>query len=546
MSSTASNPAGNHLGQRVGAYTLERLIGRGGMSFVYLGRHSVTARVAAVKIVHRDLPESIDADRRLEQEARAIARIDHPHVVKVYDLGWTDDGLPFLAMEYLKGQPLSQFSGHGQPLALGRVVGLALQITEGLHRAHELGIVHRDLKPENIILTEENGQSDFVKILDFGIAKLVGKQPHSIVNTRRGVVLGTPEYLPPEIAMDMPVSPATDIYALGVILFEALTGRLPFQGRGIGELAEKHCFTPPPSPRIFNPSLPAEIENILRRCLAKDPKHRYLTAASLGDALRPFAQADEDQMTMVTLTPLPSGTTADGRGEGDGNSPDHLEQEIRGEVSRRWTDRTLPQALQRTLSRLDHLHARSLEIGTDLAVLDDRLSMSAGVATEFDQSLAHLVQEEDVYDGECRGLQSQALKLSTELGRYDRRSIELLEAIRVGCDPRTSLLQSLLQPTRLEHAGERIRERTTIERLEVDRRRVLSDLERATHLRTETTVRRARLQADLAQVVVERGADRMCALARRDGMTAELEQLRRSQINVIYQLALDLAVAVGG
>ena len=116
----------------------------------------------------------------------------------------------------------------------------------------------------------------------------------------------------------------------------------------------------------------------------------------------------------------------------------------------------------------------------------------------------------------------------------------------MGCDPRTSLLQSLLQPTRLEHAGERIRERTTIERLEVDRRRVLSDLERATHLRTETTVRRARLQADLAQVVVERGADRMCALARRDGMTAELEQLRRSQINVIYQLALDLAVAVGG
>jgi serine/threonine-protein kinase len=255
------------VGAQIDDYVIERVIGRGGMSVVYFARDVRAGKPAAIKVLQEGLPESMSADRRLEQEARAIARIDHPHVVRVFRFGWTPNALPYLSMEYLEGEALSQQIGRGRPMNTKRLLSIVDEMLGALSAAHALDIIHRDVKPDNVFLVRKDGREDFVKMVDFGIAKLRGNHPSRLVDTVRGVVLGTPEYLPPEIAMDEAVFPSTDLYAVGVILFEGLTGRLPFIGRGAGELAEQHCFTPPPRLRPFNRLIAAELEQVVLRCL---------------------------------------------------------------------------------------------------------------------------------------------------------------------------------------------------------------------------------------------------------------------------------------
>lgn len=532
------------IGQRVGDYVVERLIARGGMSSVYFARHFSDARGVALKIVHRDLPENMDADRRLEQEARAIARIDHPHVVHVRDLGWTDDGLPFLAMEYLEGVPLAQILGHGTPVPLRRVLPISMQMLEALGRAHELGIIHRDLKPENVLLLRREGMDDFVKMLDFGIAKLLGSHPHSLVHTRRGVVLGTPEYMPPEIAMDSPVTAATDLYAFGVILFEGLTGRLPFQGRGAGELAEKHCFTPPPRLRAFNPSLPSELEQIVLRCLAKDPAQRYDSADALRQALEPFLDGSSGPETLATKRPLDA--AYEGLGDNDTLSPERLEHALRSELDRRWTDRTIPAAIQRSLSRLDQFQERLVDLQTELAVVEDRLASAERVDAASNAPVVEVLGREQDLDAQYRVLVDRDKGCAQALAVFDARSHELLDILRVGSSPSTSVLQSFLMPENIDATSERVRERGEVERLEAERRRTLAEMARVAELRAEVALERARLQAALAIAVAERGAERQRLIAQRAGLRAEVDHLRRGQTHAIYQFALELAVAVGG
>lgn len=542
MADLPHSPPETRIGQRVGDYTLERLIGRGGMSSVYFGRHWTTGRAAAVKIVHRDLPENIDADRRLEQEARAIARIDHEHVVKVFDLGWTQDGLPFLAMEYLEGVALSVISGQATPLPVRRTVDIALQILEALQKAHELSIIHRDLKPENILLIRQGGRDDYVKMLDFGIAKLLGKQPHSLVHTRRGVVLGTPEYLPPEIAMDLAVSPATDIYALGVILFEALTGRLPFTGRGAGDLAEKHCFTPPPRPRSFNSQLPQELEQIVLTCLSKEPRQRYDSAAALATALRPFAVEMLNQATQVGIEA--TSTPPDRSGSAHA-SAEQLEREVREEIARRWQDRTMPSTLQRSLTRLDTLSDRVLELETELAVVDDTLETLERTRSPTTDRLTRLRDEESAQEARREALAAQEARLCADLAQFDAKTEDLLQMMRLGSEPTTSVLHGLLSPAHIEATGERVRERSTVERLETDLRRVLQELERVATAQSDATLRRTRVETEALTEASQRQAEKARKLARRRVLLAEIDFLRRAQTHAIYQFALDLAVSIG-
>jgi serine/threonine-protein kinase len=214
-------------------YLIEKLIGEGGMGAVYQAQHTHMRKRVAVKVLHPEMSRMSEVVARFEREAMAAAHIDHPNVAAATDFGKLEDGSFFLVLEYVEGKSLREAIAEGR-LELGRVLHITRQIASALGRAHALGIVHRDLKPENVMLVTREGDSDFVKVLDFGIAKVpVGTIGESKVPgqalTQLGMVYGTPEYMAPEQALGQDVDQRADLYALGVIAFEMLTGNRPFE-----------------------------------------------------------------------------------------------------------------------------------------------------------------------------------------------------------------------------------------------------------------------------------------------------------------------------
>lgn len=350
-----------------GRYRLDEVAGRGGMSVVYRAHDIQTGDQVAIKILLNGLPANIDAGARLEQEARVILRIDDPHVVRLLDTGQTGGGQPFFVMEHLDGVSLARAFSDRSPMAPGRFLNIIRQVLEGLKAAHAMNIIHRDIKPENVLLITRDGVPDFVKMLDFGIAKIVGDaSAHSVVQTARGVVLGTPEYLPPEIALDLPVTPATDIYAVGIILFEGLTGRLPFNAQSAAQLAEQHCFTPPPLLRPFNPAITEALEAVVLDCLAKEPERRPPTAGALWALLEPFTHiASVDSMAST----IDNGPVGRGRGDLDCSV---IEAATRAVVEVRYPER-LPDGLARKMSKLDGASAKLDRLNQELRRIDTEL-----------------------------------------------------------------------------------------------------------------------------------------------------------------------------
>lgn len=533
------------IGQRVGDYVLERLLGRGGMSEVYFARDRHTGRGAAVKILQSDLPDNIDAGRRLEQEARAIARIDHPNVVKVFDWGQTDDLLPYIAMEFLEGLPLSSLLQRHRPTPVPRMLGIARQMLSALSRAHALDIIHRDIKPDNVLLVRRDGQDDVVKMLDFGIAKLLGQQPHTLVHTVRGVVLGTPEYLPPEIAMDLTISPATDLYAMGVILFEGLTGRLPFTGRGAGELAEQHCFSPPPRLRAVNPALPVELERVVLRCLAKDATERYASAEALAAALAPFESGDTGQ-TVVTAPVV--GVHAPGPPDDEPvNDLNAIERLLRAEVERRWAERTLPGALASTLAELDAVRHRLDEVGTELALVDHTLAELPPLLADHERAVQRALEYDEALAAELRDLRAQQQAETTTLTRMEGGVASVLGRLLAGVEAQTSTatLQQVLSADNIERLAESLGDREAFEELEVNRQALHARIEAVADDRARAVEKRARLEADLITARAAQSGERLRLQSRRDNLRAEKAGLRRRLARGLAQCALDVAVAVG-
>jgi hypothetical protein len=276
-------PAGDDalLGATVGKYRIAALIGAGGMGRVYKAvQPDIGARVA-VKLLKREYAEDPELVDRFFAEARAVNVIRHENIINVLGLDRLPDGRPYILMEYLAGAPLSAMVGRGRRLPIGTTVRLVREVLDALGAAHAKDIVHRDLKPDNVFVTP----AGHARVLDFGIAKLVRGQDTGIGPTATGALLGTPAYMAPEQARARPCDARADVYAVGVILYEALTGGLPFVAPSLFELLELVVHAVPPPPREKRPDLPAAIEAVILRALAKDPDQRFATAAEMKHAL---------------------------------------------------------------------------------------------------------------------------------------------------------------------------------------------------------------------------------------------------------------------
>ncbi len=270
-------------------FVIQALIGKGGIGRVYRGMQLDLERAVAIKVLDDDPGLDDEARERFRREARAAGGVNHPGVAAVYDFGdW--EGRPYIAMELIRGQTLYQLFAAEYPLDHARVVEILAGICDVLELTHSQHIVHRDLKPENVMLLRQERageQVEVVKILDFGLAMLVGPRSEQRL-TQEGIVSGTPYYMSPEQCRGEAVGPASDIYAMGVLLYEQLCGRLPFLGESPTDVLLMHLFNDPDPPSKANPraEVPAPLEQLCMRCLAKEPEDRPAGAAELARLLR--------------------------------------------------------------------------------------------------------------------------------------------------------------------------------------------------------------------------------------------------------------------
>jgi serine/threonine-protein kinase len=280
-----------HQARKFGQYQLRQKLGAGGMGEVYLAEHSLLKRPCALKLIKHEAGADPIALARFEREVQSAARLAHPNTIEIYDYGHTDDGTFFYVMEYLKGLSLSDLIHKAGPLPPGRVIHLFRQVCAGLAEAHTLGLVHRDLKPANVFVAVRGGESDVAKVLDFGLVKLT-KDPGAAALTADMTVSGTPMFMAPEQATaEQSVDERADIYAMGAMMYYALTGQPPFKGESAFALMMAHARDPVVPPSQVRPGVPADLEAVVLRCLAKKPEERYASVRDLAGALAACAAA---------------------------------------------------------------------------------------------------------------------------------------------------------------------------------------------------------------------------------------------------------------
>ncbi len=264
-------------------YRLERPLGRGGMATVYLAHDLMLERRVAVKVLRRSYSRDPRFRERFRQEAMAVARLSHPNIVTVHDFG-LDQDLLFIVMEHVPGADLGSLLEEHAPLSIPAAIDLIVQACAGIGYAHRSGLVHCDVKPHNMLVTPDRR----LKVTDFGIARALASIR---ADEQSRYIWGSPQYFSPEQAGGEPPSPASDVYSLGVVFYQMVTGRLPFNGATATELARMHRMEPPPPPSQYNPDIPPTIEQIILKVLSKEPARRYRTADQLGRVLLTFSRA---------------------------------------------------------------------------------------------------------------------------------------------------------------------------------------------------------------------------------------------------------------
>ena len=313
------------VGQRVGIYLIQAQLGEGGMARVYKGYDPKLRRDVAIKVIIPDVAHQQGFRERFEREAQVIASLEHPHIVSVY--GFDDQPITYLVMRYVGGGTLRNLL-HGQrPLDMRQAVLYAHDMAEALHHAHQRGIIHRDVKPQNMLIST-NEKRDIL-LSDFGIAKLFQESPtyttltaptsgddHTLLRqdpqlTGAGQLVGTAEYMAPEQINQRPVDARTDVYALGVVLFQMLTGQVPFQSSTLLGLLYQHVHTPAPSVRDLNPLVPESLVQITTKALSKRPEERFQSAGefaqALGAILPPTPEELHSSFSGYSSSPFTSG-----------------------------------------------------------------------------------------------------------------------------------------------------------------------------------------------------------------------------------------------
>jgi len=284
----ASGPSQDLVGQVLAdRYHILKKLGEGGMGQVYLAEHVKMGRRSAIKVMNPSMVHDPEAVARFNREASNASRISDAHVCAIYDFGETPEGLIYLAMEFIEGEPLTELIRSEGALPVARAGDIGIQVAAALQAAHDLGIVHRDLKPDNIMLTRSRDGADAVKVVDFGLAKAVGGEGGGQKVTRTGLVVGTPEFLSPEQLSGDKLDGRSDVYSLGLVLFNMLTGTLPFPADSVQEAMIKRLTDEPAELIEVRPDLhfPPGLQQILDTALARSPVHRYQSAAKLAHDL---------------------------------------------------------------------------------------------------------------------------------------------------------------------------------------------------------------------------------------------------------------------
>jgi serine/threonine-protein kinase len=298
-------------GTPFGRYRLIELLGRGGMGEVWRGHDTVVDRTVAIKMLLPHFAQDKTFEQRFRREARAAARLDEPHVVPIYDVGEVD-GLLYVAMRLINGQDLQTILDSG-PLEADRAVGIIEQIASALQAAHKVGLVHRDVKPSNILITDD----DFAYLIDFGIARAAGDT--GITST--GATIGTWSYMAPERFSSEEIEPSSDIYALACVLYQSLTGHLPFPGTTLEQVAMAHMTAPPPKPSTQRREIPMAMDDVIATGLAKDPRQRYPTPKELAQAAR---SALDQAQTDTIMADTQAAPTSSAPGQRDTSDVDAL------------------------------------------------------------------------------------------------------------------------------------------------------------------------------------------------------------------------------
>jgi serine/threonine protein kinase len=282
------------------------LLGEGAMGKVYLAKNLELGRKEAIKVLKPELAEDSRFAARFRREARATSRLYHPNIVTLYGAGTLPGGGLFISMEYVDGAPIeSLLQEQESGLPVPRALTIVCQLASALEHAHSRGVVHRDLKPANIMLVERRGQEDRVKVLDFGVAKIISPEyQESLRVSQEGVIFGTPLYMAPEQFYEKSNDPRSDVYAIGCVVFELLTGVPPFTGK-ISEIVLAHTDRPAPSPTEYTDDISPELEEVVLRCLAKDPDDRFQTSGDLLAALVPLHPDYREEPAEDSDVPVP-------------------------------------------------------------------------------------------------------------------------------------------------------------------------------------------------------------------------------------------------